>query len=358
MFFVESLEPSWLASRGERLAYFLGSRIAAAVAFALGAGLLLPYGVQADYGNSLIFEALFLGTAVYAGVAYGLAWMIRLERALQRGVGPPRAANYLYLGAGFAVYAAGLAFGAVFVPEQFATEARTAMLFGLVYNGLLFGWLQVGQAGADPLDEIRFAASFAWSPFAVRFLIGLAPLAALTPWFWSRTLEETQYVALLLTAVWTMPWISAAVGKGHQRGVVHHGRGERGGVGLHLANSLRSAALAGAILGLPALLATSLWRPWDLHLGFYLAQAALLTTVVFLGVGGYDVLQHATLRAILALRGHLPWRLREFLETSAQLGFLRRSGQGYRFRGRTLQEYFMHRAPAESAFPNVSQEFN
>ncbi|MBI5294608.1 MAG: NACHT domain-containing protein [Chloroflexi bacterium] len=56
--------------------------------------------------------------------------------------------------------------------------------------------------------------------------------------------------------------------------------------------------------------------------------------------GGYAILQHYTLRIILALNDLLPWSLVPFLDHCVDLIFLRRVGGGYIFVHRLLMEHF------------------
>jgi hypothetical protein len=57
-------------------------------------------------------------------------------------------------------------------------------------------------------------------------------------------------------------------------------------------------------------------------------------------LGGFAVIQHYTLRFILARNNLLPWRLVSFLNHCVDLIFLRRVGGGYIFVHRLLMEHF------------------
>jgi hypothetical protein len=78
--------------------------------------------------------------------------------------------------------------------------------------------------------------------------------------------------------------------------------------------------------------------------GSLIAAAPFATGMFVLGLllGGYAVVQHYLLRALLAVRGGMPWRIAAFLEDATALLFLRRNGSGYAFIHPLFHDYFTH----------------
>lgn len=83
---------------------------------------------------------------------------------------------------------------------------------------------------------------------------------------------------------------------------------------------------------------------------FYLLGVTVPIAVLWFG--GAMLLQHYTLRAILALSGRQPARMQKFLEYAMRLVFLRRVGGGYIFVHRTLLEHFAMLAPSAGRTPS------
>jgi len=74
-----------------------------------------------------------------------------------------------------------------------------------------------------------------------------------------------------------------------------------------------------------------------------LARLGFIAGGILTGVwkfGGLAVLQHAVLRVMLYLHGHIPWNYAHFLDYAAERIFLRKVGGGYIFVHRLLLEHF------------------
>jgi predicted lipid-binding transport protein (Tim44 family) len=61
--------------------------------------------------------------------------------------------------------------------------------------------------------------------------------------------------------------------------------------------------------------------------------------------GGFDIIQHHTLRLILWYKGHTPCNYIRFLDYAAERIFLRKVGGGYIFIHRYLMEHFTSLEP-------------
>ena len=73
---------------------------------------------------------------------------------------------------------------------------------------------------------------------------------------------------------------------------------------------------------------------------FFLITGAFIGMITGMEYGGLFLIQHYTLRFILARNNLLPWRLVPFLDHCVDLIFLRRVGGGYIFVHRLLMEHF------------------
>ena len=67
--------------------------------------------------------------------------------------------------------------------------------------------------------------------------------------------------------------------------------------------------------------------------------------ISFLWHGGFDIIQHYTLRLILYIKGNLPLRFSDTLFLARQLVFLRPVGGGYRFYHNALHRHFCENMP-------------
>lgn len=78
--------------------------------------------------------------------------------------------------------------------------------------------------------------------------------------------------------------------------------------------------------------------------GSLIAATPFATAMFVMGLlmSGYAVAQHYLLRALLAVRGDMPWRIGAFLEDATALLFLRRNGSGYAFIHPLFHDYFAH----------------
>jgi eukaryotic-like serine/threonine-protein kinase len=112
-----------------------------------------------------------------------------------------------------------------------------------------------------------------------------------------------------------------------------------------IALSVRSALLRGLLVG--GSFGLTMW------LGFLrtagpsgalngaLVVGLLFGTLAAVGGGLLDVVQHYTLRAVLAARGYAPLNYSRFLDYAARLVLLQRAGGGYLFIHRLLLEHFV-----------------
>ena len=104
------------------------------------------------------------------------------------------------------------------------------------------------------------------------------------------------------------------------------------GIGMSLPIGVSLGSFVGAVFGKNiGILLFLFWGVWLLP---------LFSSLGFLVFGGMSILEHYTLRFILAYNNLLPWKLVPFLDHCVDLIFLRRVGGGYIFVHRLLMEYF------------------
>ncbi|MFO0632990.1 MAG: hypothetical protein U0168_09090 [Nannocystaceae bacterium] len=107
------------------------------------------------------------------------------------------------------------------------------------------------------------------------------------------------------------------------------------------ADPTTSALISDAARDSPALGAmTELWRRDPVRFQWIGVIGSTLSVAYLAGVlvGGYAVVQHATLRLLLWASGRLPLRLVTVLDDAVRRGLMRRIGGGYLFVHRTLQD--------------------
>ena len=120
-----------------------------------------------------------------------------------------------------------------------------------------------------------------------------------------------------------------------------------------IALSFRNAVLGGVVAA--AQVGVLVGAVGSLFLGTHQGLNAAVVGGLFIGVlaalrdGGLDVIQHYTLRLMLAGRGYMPLACARFLDHAVALALLRRAGGGYLFIHRLLLEHFAELPGAELA---------
>ncbi len=90
---------------------------------------------------------------------------------------------------------------------------------------------------------------------------------------------------------------------------------------------------------------------WGTTLIYSVVSGLFLGSAIALWYGGFDIIQHYTLRLLLWRSGYAPRRLVHFLDHAADLIFLQRVGGGYIFIHRLLLEHFAATESKCSAWP-------
>lgn len=383
LFSVELLQPAWLASARQRVAYVLASRVAAAVVLGVAWGAILGLlfslpPLQARFGGLAGGPApgflQALGRETSARVAFGAACGVatgllcfpfeiaRLNRSRARAErgGPGRAALV------FIVYAVLGTAGCLLAVAAFPPFGRLLLGFRLLWGMAfaLFLGVRAGRGSAD--DDIGWHGVWQWGwrqaarngavglamgllAGAVFHLAGDPEAAGRTPalrYFPLYALVGGFIGAMFGGWCFTVPPSEPRPGEPAVR---------------PLRSALRAVAIVAAVGGAGAALLLAVFpvlesaRPTVLAL----LQAAALVSVdvgalAFLWFGGLDLVLHGTLRLLLALSGATPLRLHRFLRYSVSLVFLRRAGNGYIFIHRLLLEHFAAASRSGVARPGVT----
>lgn len=330
VFLIEQIQQDWLSSGAQRWLYWLASRSVV--------GLLVGLGLAgtAEVGGDLAGRIAYILTSTLAGLMVG--WMDGLRAKRTKGHDP----------------------GAVPWPAWATTAGRTLGI-GLV-TGLLF-WLVFGVGLSLGADGWRLGAG---SALAYGLLFGLAsrrpdarydiqPAEALR-WSWAEAAKglipglllasgAVAIVALIFAAsnplvIWLTYGLVYGLLAAMAVTLIFGLRGRRvesksfpnQGIWLSTRNAARAGSLLGVIAGVT----------YGLVYGALpgLVVALRVGLLGLLAYGAFDVIKHLTLRLILCVKKHVPWRISLFLDHAAELGFLQKVGGGYIFANRLLKEYF------------------
>jgi hypothetical protein len=372
-FLIESLQPSWLATRVEVVIYALLSRMLAGLALGAAEAMFLcvlvfvvkyrNYSTMVSGVSAVVEAALLLG--LLFGLAAGVADACRL---LMRKAPDDAGRSEPWWTTGIFVASYLTIFGALL---HLIGIGLSRAPFGLVW-ALLFalrGRRQSLYLDVQPVFGLTWSLRRAVTGAVAGTLIGLV-LSALSLIVEGETINILGL--LTLSSVYTL--IGASFG-GITR-VLGAGASRTSGIRLTIRAALRGALLTGVIAGgvlglllLGILLVASLVQPesWQAvarvitQAGFratpllvvvWCAVAVLVIAVpvgiyfaVFgaLWYGALDAGQHAILRLMLRGRGAIPSRLPRFLDYGTRLIFLQRVGGGYRFVHGSLMEHIAGR---------------
>jgi hypothetical protein len=376
-FLIESLQPSWLATRAEVVIYALLSRMLAGLALgAVEAMFLCVLVFVVKYRNysTMVSVSEVVGAALLLGLLFGLAAGVADACRLLMRKAPDyagRSEPWWTTGIFVAVY--WTVFGALL---HLIGIGLSRAPFGLVW-ALLFalrGRRQSLHLDVQPVFGLAWSLRRAVTGAVAGTLIGLM-LSALSLIVEGETINILGL--LTLSSVYTL--IGASFG-GITR-VLGAGASRTSGIRLTIRAALRGALLTGVISGgvlalllLGTLLVASLVQPesWQAvarvitQAGFRATPllvvvwcvVAVLVIAVPVGIyfavfgalwyGALDAGEHAILRLMLRGRGAIPSRLPRFLDYGTRLILLQRVGGGYRFVHGSLMEHIAGRGDGES----------
>jgi eukaryotic-like serine/threonine-protein kinase len=371
IFLVEQLQPSWLITRAERWTYTAVSRLAggAALGLVLGSILALILGtIEGTAGGVALGAADFVDRVTFGlmlglvdGLAAGLidAWRFEQSHAREKTDGQ-RTPREVVADAGTYVLALGLVGWLLVSLVGRFDDLVPGLVFGLIV-GLLFGlFFGLYDSRRGPSADIRTVEALSWSWVDARrsggrgLLVGfgLGLLVGLLDWVvrgWAgedvAVADRLVYGVLLGVIAGTLGAVVGTVFGGLKSGIVQTKARPNQGIELSVRNAVRSGLAIGATMG-AVLGAAALLIP-----GVESAPVAGLVGGLFFGLlaalwdGGLDVVQHYTLRLMLAARDYTPLDYACFLDHAAGLAFLQEAGGGYLFTHRLLLEHFADQEP-------------
>jgi eukaryotic-like serine/threonine-protein kinase len=309
VFIVGGLQPSWLGTKTQRVAY------GTVVALSLGliAGLICGLSFWLVFDRSF-WLSFWLSLGLISGLIFGLSVLFRVESWKN---------------------------GAV-------SGSITGLIFGLIFGDLLVGLTTgllaglIGDLGAGSLNRIALVEAMSWR------------------WrqFWKRTIPGSigGLTAGLLAGLTDYRPISALIG-GLMVGLITGLAGgftdssEVGkaspnqGIQQSLKNALAAFFATWLSVGLMSGLIAGLIAGPAKGLVVGLIFGLVVGLIFGLNRGGSAVIKHYALRLTLWLNGYTPFNFVNFLDHCARLILLKKVGGGYIFIHRMLLEYFAELTP-------------
>jgi class 3 adenylate cyclase len=342
IFFIEGLQPEWLARGKQQRFYAGGEGLALGLVAGFIAGLGNGLARAVDYRRGSLLDDLFVGLAatLAAGLAAaligGLVGIVLVTEPITRQSAWRSALKALWLGATVGV-AAGVAVG-------LSWDLLSGLAYGLVVgltSGLAFGL--VAKAG-----KITVVETLSWSRPKVRLglaggaLIGV--VASLVFWLASRLAGESApglaggLVSGLAVGLGCVVVLVLAIGLTGSE--IETKTVPNQGIWRSAHSAIRVGLISGLAIGLAAVLSFGLTLSWIDGLSYGASSATIGGLIVGLMYGGAACIQHVVLRLVLYLNGDMPLNYARFLDSAAERIFLRKVGGGYIFMHRLLLEYF------------------
>lgn len=316
VFMVEELQPHWLDSTGQRLAY----EAVAALLAGLTVGLIISLVVVTGSGLS---EGLWLG--LFSGISFFVGCRTKLP--VINGVVCCLLVIMLMVMLG----------GLVNFDK------------GLIPVGSFIG--PIGGLGIGSLKEIHLVEAMSWSWRAflrnTGLLVTMVLITFLLAQIWgSESGKVTKSNALLYVLVGFGLFTGLVVGI--SRGLIDQIRADKDSPNQGVTLSLRNGLVVLLLCVLLGVMIIGLFRMMDHGLDYVLrgslvlelGPSMLLGLTVGLNRGGSTVVKHYSLRLVLWLTSSTPFRFIPFLDHCAKLILLKKVGGGYIFIHRSLLEYF------------------
>jgi hypothetical protein len=350
VFLIEQLQPSWVATRGQRVIYTLTSRMVVGLIFALVFGL-----------SRLLYEPQLIEPirdGLILGLIFGLVPGLIDEKRFKAGPlwaklekASPRWQTLII----FSIYIACIGLISMLI------SGRRELVNGLL-NGLVAGLYWGGRSRNRHLrSDIQSVETLRWSWVQARqgcvkglrvgsiFGLFLLLLFILD--------EGSKSIVTLIGGLIGVPLLLGLVGApigGFFGGLTTETLPTKTVPNLGVKRSVRNAVFVGVALPVFALMIGLLiggligLSVYDGQLSEPLARIAALPSVIILVVwpfatlwyGGQDAIQHYILRFILYWKGYAPLRYADFLDYATRLVFLQKVGGGYIFIHRLLLEHF------------------
>jgi len=399
-FFLDKIQPVWLKNSagpnngfiatGLKLLYFLTSRIISAVLIAIAVGLIISEWFS------------FISNGIFAGILLSVYMLFQQQRDLNV-TGWKKVKDIMILSFGLMIacgYLQGIA-----VPRRhedmngiFAvTECFPGILLGL-FSGIVFGYRSSAQSSDEDIKPVE-KFTFDWKHFwtqgliggcAVGVLIGLCGIvvqiafqhSTFYSWFgpYIKVMLSGLYQAtgiqlsgssigtliivflFAFAVAFSVGFIVVALLSGRDENEIkeldaHKKKKLNYGIYRSGIQSVRHGAISAGglsfVYGLILYLSTGRYE----SIGRAIEIGSGVGIISFLWFGGFEVIQHWTLRLYLFLYGVLPLRIGPWLKCMHQVAFLQRHGSRLEFQHVTLKEYLSSIVPANNEIKNSEFKF-
>jgi energy-coupling factor transporter ATP-binding protein EcfA2 len=370
VFSIRSLQPSWLMSGRQLLAYALLSRVLAISVLSIALIGLMSFFYEwvfwdlfsghksrltLNFIQSVAEELpmiMWLGVlcGIFTGVLAAIFDFVRLS--LVRAY-PPR---HIFLLTSFTFVLYALIGGTgYFLAATVATDIMGGAVYDLTYYwGVVFAvFFGVKQGRGSQEADIGRSGVLEWKwNIAARTagILGVLATASGLVFQGADGRRDALLVFLYGAAI-------GAVFGGWRYAVVPSSDPEQGDD--MAGNATKGAAViavltgaAGVVVGYNAAI------PWLDKIANFLPFAILFGSVGFLWLGGIDLLLHFALRVVLAASGAMPYRLRSFLDDAVSLVLLRRAGNSHIFIHRLLLQHFANSLVPKPSTPGQHGAFS
>jgi NACHT domain len=366
VFLIERMQPDWLLTPAERWTYTVASRLLGGAAIGVVLGLSLNLGLTLLAGASVasaqdwvdFFDRMRFGLllGVVDGLMAGVVDAWRFERSLNREeVRSRRTARQVAVDVVAYVLALGLV-GWLLVTSIGAfqdpvTGLTVGLLAGLLF-GIVFGFHDSRRGARDDIrtvEAVRWSWTDAWlggrrglaRGLACGVVIGIVGLLIGGP-----AVEKLDWLSRVIFCVVVGVITSAGGGLlgasfgGLKGSTIPVKALPNQGIALSVRNAVLSGLLVGIALGAACWIAVGARAGWHDGLIAGLVGGLFFGMLAALGGGMLDVIQHYTLRLVLAVRGYAPADYARFLDYAVGLVLLQRAGGGYLFIHRLLLDHF------------------
>jgi hypothetical protein len=377
-FLIERLQPDWLDSPAERRLYIMVSRLlcGAVLGILLGAMLQITWNTftrgqagslpEAREVLTVLGAGLLLGSL--NGILIGLMDIWRFERH-RRGAAvrnSRQSARLVIEVTGYSVALAllsALLIGIVDSPES-------GLIMGIVVGPVFGVFFGIHGGGRDMNNDVHTVEALHWSwtglrRSAVRGLLAGAALGIvialvlqLADSLAGDQTSAAQWLRDGLLAARIGAIVGLAVGAAYgslESRIVSRKTTPNQGIELSARNAIRAGVAAGLMVTVLLAVAAATVLPAAQVADLALIGGLFFGMVAALWTGGFDVIQHYTLRVILAVRGYAPLRYARFLDCAASLIFLQKAGGGYLFVHRLLLEHFADHERAAASAPTATE---
>lgn len=369
IFFIEHLQPNWLTTRFNKWVYILTSRVFSGVILGLIIGFVVGLANVSIASHSLISMLKFgITFGIIAGLLISFLDILKFSREITK---KNLKISRRFLKLVFNLVLIWIIFRLIF---GIILQSQGTLYFELIFS-LVFAIRRTKQSSTRDIQLIEIL-DWSWSKAIkgsiIGMIIGYMILRLNNLITESRVAFVSTRDPIIILGFYLLIHLmfSASLGAifgGLNYKLIKTKNTPNQGIRL----SIRNATLAGLILGptfwLISLVISSISKNVFGFAGI-LVDFGLLISIqdalyigLFLGLfgilwyGGFDLIQHYTLRIMLSILGLIPWRFVDFLEDVADCTILNRVGGGYIFIHEIVENRFANLNEDEFLIEN--QEF-